>query len=579
LKAAVIAIGVDRTGGGLTKLSGAASGAKDFAKWADRQKMCVELLTDAGSGAVRLNDIIDKVESIIKQGTFGKLVIYFAGHGFLLSPQSELWLLSDAPGRATEAVNVQLSRDHARYCGIPHVIFVSDACRSGGANHQHRSVTGGSCFPVPSVYHQDGEVDTFYGTRPGDPALEYPDDKGATDNYKGVFTECLLEVLEGGHPEVVEKAEVAGSTRWVIPSRKLKEKLKDTVPDRAASISIKLMQVPEVRVESVLPLYFGELSGRPLEGLEADGVNESDHPPASKGPDFEHLNAIFGVDEQGDSAFTSMRGESVSASELEFVKQSLELVSTEGRPSFETSCGFTIQAPVLGVYAGNGLPIEHWEEEGRTQVRIHDAWDHPNSSLLVRFQNGSGSVFAIKQDYVGNVQIKDGRVINVNYTPSASTSLYFDEYEPNRDRIDRRRAFVATATRHGIFEPKESEAEDAAEFLRMMKSVDPTLGIYAAYAYQETGKLHHIRNVLNYMKNDPLPVPFDVVLLARPDSVPLYAPFCPMLNQGWALLDLFPAITKKIATLRSMLEPGLWTTFTPSGVNYIRSKFESGELN
>jgi hypothetical protein len=268
----------------------------------------------------------------------------------------------------------------------------------------------------------------------------------------------------------------------------------------------------------------------------------------------------------------------ISPAALAFYQQAIGIAASRGRPSFETACGFTIHAPVADVRVGNDLSINHWEEDGVTHVRVHNAWDRPGSSLLVQFQDGSGSVFAVKQEYIGNVQLEDGRVINVNYTPSASSHLFQKEYEPDHERIDQRRAFVATATRHGVFRIDESKAEEVAQYLRMMKSVDPTLGIYAAYAYQEAGKLRELRSVLMYMSRDPMPVPFDVVLLARPDSIPPFAPFCPMLTQGWALLELFPPISESIQDMRSMLKPGLWTTFTPEGVEVVRSRLEKGEL-
>ena len=54
---AAVVIGVDRTGS-LPPLGGAASGAKDFADWAQDQGMAVTLLTDADGGKVRLNDVL-----------------------------------------------------------------------------------------------------------------------------------------------------------------------------------------------------------------------------------------------------------------------------------------------------------------------------------------------------------------------------------------------------------------------------------------------------------------------------------------------------------------------------------------
>jgi hypothetical protein len=169
-------------------------------------------------------------------------------------------------------------------------------------------------------------------------------------------------------------------------------------------------------------------------------------------------------------------------------------------------------------------------------------------------------------------------VVSVNYTPSSNTSTFYEEYEHAAGRIERRRAFAATASRHGVFELSPEDADAAAGYLRMMKRLDPTLGIYAAYAYHQAGKVQQVRSVLQWMEQDSPVVPFDVVLLARQTRFERAAPFCPMLGQGWALLDLHPAAAAKLAHLRSHLVPALWTTLSPDGVAHVRSMLEGGEV-
>ena len=195
MTSAAVVIGVNETGG-LSPLGGALSGAEEFVEWSESQGIPSTLITDKEQ-PVTLTKIQDAVDSILEPRNCKKLIIYFAGHGFLLSPNVELWLLSKAPSRLQEAVNVQLSLSNARYCGVEHVIFVSDACRSGGPTHQHRSVTGASIFPPPVNYNFNGKLDVFYATRPGDTALEYKDNEDAVGNYRGLFTEALLDALSG----------------------------------------------------------------------------------------------------------------------------------------------------------------------------------------------------------------------------------------------------------------------------------------------------------------------------------------------------------------------------------------------
>lgn len=573
MKTAAVAIGVDKTGG-LTPLGGAASGAEDFAQWAEGQGMDVERLLDT-DGTVTLDRVVDVIESIVTARTYEKLIVFFAGHGFLTGPQSELWLLSRAPDRAHEAINVELSRSNARYCGIPHVIFVSDACRSGGPNHRHRSVSGGSAFPTPANYQQTSEVDTFYATRPGDPANEFRDDAEATGNYRGILTECLLLALEGDVPEAVAEIAEGDEKRWIIPSRQLKASLAREVPLRAAEISIKLQQQPEVRVESAPPSCFGELRTRPNATRSASG-----------GPSTEPAPDLRALVEQA-SVRTMTFAEHVPDGPLTATNEVAagfnadvdRVLRARGRESFETACGFTVYDAVRSAVAGNGVHCDLWNEGDVSHIRVHDAHDHVPSSILIELQGGTGAVLAVKPEFIGTVLVDAGRIVNVNYTPSRTSPLYSEEYAPEAERIERRRAFAATAARHGVFEVSGSEADASAAYLRMLKRMDPTLGVYAAYAYHSSGRIDAVRDVLRWMKNDPPPVPFDVALLSRESDWPPVAPFCPLLNQGWSLLELHPSAARNLRELRAHLLPALWTTLTAEGVAWTRERLERGDLS
>src|SRR5689334_11601306 len=99
---AAVAIGVDRTGG-LQPLQAAARGAEDVADWLRREGYDVTCLTDLRGDPVRLSDVAAAVTTYVELGTVEKLVVYFAGHGYL-NVSSEVWLLSGAPENANEAI-------------------------------------------------------------------------------------------------------------------------------------------------------------------------------------------------------------------------------------------------------------------------------------------------------------------------------------------------------------------------------------------------------------------------------------------------------------------------------------------
>ena len=119
-----------------------------------------------------------------------------------------------------------------------------------------------------------------------------------------------------------------------------------------------------------------------------------------------------------------------------------------------------------------------------------------------------------------------------------------------------------------------------ANKIRVLKGVDPTLGLYAAYAYSDAGIRLQVRSVRDFMRDDLGGDLFDVAMLARlmPASDRV-APFCPMLTQGWNLLE--PKIIRafsQVSALRPHLRQALWTTFDAEGFDIAREALQRGNL-
>lgn len=97
-------------------------------------------------GPVEPGRIRDAVDSFVNAPvSYEQLLVYFAGHGVNLR-YSEYWLLSKAPKDTQAAVNVLGSATLARYCGIGHVVFISDACRTAADSVRAQFVTGSKSF-------------------------------------------------------------------------------------------------------------------------------------------------------------------------------------------------------------------------------------------------------------------------------------------------------------------------------------------------------------------------------------------------------------------------------------------------
>ena len=416
----------------------------------------------------------------------------------------------------------------------------------------------------------------FYATRPGDVANEYHDADDAVKNHKGIFSECLLEALNGREKSVVrelEGDEVVDGVRYVIPSRPLKRYLLDAVPRRAEDVHISLNQRPEINVGSGLPDYFGKLDELPM-STRAPAAPESS-------PDLRHYVGVLrdvalDIDEDVDDAVIDTAVTTADAAR--FLSQMRDVASATGRDHYETTTGFSVTVPVREITVTKGQQSDLFEDNGQWHIRVTGIEDQSLRSVLVEFENGDGVVLGVLRGYIGTALVEDSQLINVSYTPSSNTDEYH-EYEYAAKNIERRRAFAATASRHGVFDVEDGD--DAGNYLRMGKAYDPTMGVYAAYAYSQAGRLDKVRSVLSYV---PGPwTPYDILLLARDETAwnprrRIYAPFCPMLRQGWMLLDLNPTQLARLAPLRAHLRSSLWTQLTPEGVALVKDHLSEGLL-
>ena len=584
-KRACIAIGVDRScvgqHGGFPPLRAAAQGAKDIAEWARRDRFdTVVELQDSDGQPVTLKSIKDAVAPIVAARNYSQLVIHFSGHG-LLKGDYELWMLSGAPADPVEAVNVPQSITHSRHLGIPHVVFFSDACRTLPANYAQNCVTGGSVFPPGKPAPPLPAVDVFYATLMCEPAYEAPPAELAVEMskaHRGIFTDCALKALRGKASEVTELREEPSPPCNVVSGWTLKKHLERVVPIETAKVNLKLKQEPDIRVESRLPDC---LTASPTISMAGFGPAFPTVPPA---PPTQQREAVDLVQLAMDDPEKARAKIGVLASEA-----ADQLLKTEGRASFETGVGFSVFGSGVQHAMVADAQVDLFMEHDATHIRCYRPANFPNApSVLIRFDDGTGTVLAVMPGFVGTVLVERGRqtskVVSVAYTPARGTAR-FDDFRAFEPQVRAAHAIVAAAARYGGFRIERDLAGRTADSLRRFKFYDPTLGIYAAYAYAQIGDEREIRSVLEYMERDQDPVPFDVALLA--DRLPPMlnrmqhvAPFCPMLGQGWALLGEAEArLHPAVALARTHLVPSLWTTFGREGVDILEAAIATGALH
>jgi hypothetical protein len=585
-------------------LRGAVTDAKKFADWIKSQGFEVQSFTDE-NGPVAFATIFAALERVVEAATYSQAVIYFAGHG-LRNGGSEIWLLSGAPNNASEAISVEASVMAARESGLESVVFISDACRSIPSGQQNNCLVGGSIFPNEALNRRTRpEIDRLFATLPSLVAVEADkaDDKARRE---GIFTREFMEGYRNPPQTLIDRVSENGCLIEVVTNRKLKDRVRGLVEDAAYAEMPKAGQLPEFILESVqayvgrveraakggdikidIPLpdlrtKLGNAIGADLKGFHSPGkAARRSKPVARLRPPAPSVAAIAqraidaAAEGQGvKAAAAAGQGLGISETIIRF--------SGEGpRDHFETETGFS----VIGATVVGAISPLFLAEVGTQFVRLHPpAGGALSASVLIEFGGGSGAVLPGLAGYVGHIFVDGGTVTNVNYVPSANSARWHD-YQSERTRVEALRATVAAAAGLGVFRISREEAASFADKIRVLKALDPTLGLYAAYAYASAGLEDDVRSVLEFMREDLHSELFDVAMLARrrvsaheagPNPI---APFCPMLRQGWSLLPVRDGqLADSVRQARDWLLPGLWTTFAPGGVLRLRQAIERGDF-
>lgn len=557
-KCAVI-IGVNQTGQ-LPKLQGAVKGAEDFYAWADAKQFDTALITDK-TETVTVRKIKDAIKEFTKEKTYDLMIIYFAGHGFLKSAYDEYWLLSDAPEDPNEAVNVLSSKSFARKCRVPHVVFISDACRSRPADAQISEVVGSSIFGNPGGRNEIDStmnIDMLFATMPGDPAYEASIDE-ALPGYKGIYTEHLIKGLNGKVSGIQDTYMNGQTPIRVIYSNPLQDYLAEEVPKAAEKISIKVTQKPYAEITSRAPKFLVEVE-------PPQSVKELITPRRQSGgriPSGRKGNRLSFTLTNAAKKYPKQAEPKASAEEISEMQG---ILKTEP----EDFTGFVIKdLGAVPVLYGNIAGMEVRENQ---ELVIRLSPITKNNTVLLALPGNRSVPLAVLPDFIGTVTIQDGIIIDINYHPSLKNRR-FPQYQSAMQEVDARRAAIALGTRDGLFRTSNNidQLISSASYFRNFKALDPMLGLYAAYAYAQAGAAERIQSVYEYMFREKEPVLFDVVMLnnlfsENKDIKERTASACPILNQGWSYLTGDKEqVSPELWEISRYREPGLWTTFNEKG--------------
>lgn len=584
-KRAAVVVGVNTTGE-LTPLKSAAAGADDVAAWLKAESFDVVKLTDAAK-PVTVSAVRKAVTKFVKAGTYEQLVLYFSGHGYWKN-NAELWLLSDAPGNADEAVSFVETIELARDSGIPHVVVISDACRSIPQTTTGIRVRGSVVFPNnPTNTVVQPKVDKLQASQMGAAAYEVvlPDTPNARTS---VFTHCLRMAYTSPDADMVLKVAEGKRIVEVVPNRRLETFLKREVVAVLASVNVAYQQLPVIDVTSDDSAYVGQVR-RPAEVLHGPrGRVPAPTAPPITVTDVARAAVAAEISPAGRPAGGLKRGRGGAAAAASKQLSALRSIIEAPHPvkRFESGTGFTVSgADVQGAVAGKGGRLDRAGDEHPNEAAVRIWMDGArHCSVAITFGDGNGTVLPALQGYIGHITVTDSGVSNVSYVPS-SNSTRWPQYLIRQTEIDKLRSAVSAAASLGALRLGKDHARAFAERVRVQKQFDPTLGLYAAYAYAEAGLYDELRSVRQYMYEDLGVTLFDVAMLDRKTRKEDWiakggvVPFCPMLSQGWYYLrPRGMKLPRILESAQDELIQSLWTTFNDKHMRLINSALREGKL-
>ena len=579
-----IFIGVDKTGG-LPGLKDAARGAKRVAdEWAKAQSISKRKVLTDEKKPVTAEMIKDAVKAILQPGNVEQLFIYFAGHGVNIH-RREFWLLSDAENDPQEAVNVTGSEDLARYCGIPHIVFISDACRTAATTLRAQSISGSEMFPIREATRKP--VDQFFACALGAPSNEIADADTTAREFNAAYTGELLPALCGKVPSLIEWVAENGKGAGYVRPWPLQNHLVTAMEKRLADPNLKsrVIQVPDALVVSGPAAWVSRVKGDgPAAGAIAGSTTATGIPGGLAGYGASRAGRPqVAASDPRLAPFTSTPLIETALNRPQNLTRSVIASAKPFGPMHQESrCGFKIRGAMI---------IEAFTTVGRIDMTNKPAdvvrvWDvkHPGADTLLLLDDGSAVVLPALPDFLASLTVENGDLVDVAYEPSEFTSRW-DLYQAHASELRTLRAVVSTATREGSFRLQGEDALKLARRMQYAKGIDPVLAVYAAYAYHDLHQFDYLAEMESYMRNDLGAPLFDVAMLSRKLDNTKYATRqkvlspIPLLSQGWVYLNARRiGLPKAFADLQGTLQDSVWTKFGDLGAKKLKQAFMQGGL-
>lgn len=586
---AYVLVGVSMIGG-LEPLRAVASALDSMELWALSQtdRSHVTVLKDVDGGEVTTSDIFDAIDRFVSDPEVDHLCVYFSGHG-ILQHNSEFWLLSRCARNMSEAVNLASTVRTAMYGRVPHVVFISDACRSLAPDLGLASVSGSDVYPRDDVSRRAQKVDQFFATLQGEAAVEIHMADRA--DFEAVYTTVLSEALHG-RPASFAEPEIGDPPGRVVRARPIRDGLDEVIAAyldrRRAPLTISLHS------DAVVTSDPDDYLSRIPPDDESDGGGESD--PILDADVGRRALAPSPVAEAGRVLDRALDGRPI-ADMTEFAMENPSPhLRLHARIAFNAERDLNLDLPPVGwgrgprsvrVTGERLASVDILGDRTEPNLRFVDTtvesftWSPRRSSdpptlCMLTFASGDGLLVPLFSSYDLSLDLRDGRLRSLSFEHERASDEYLrDDFARTREL----RTLVGSMTEMGVFRPSDDQLARLARKIRPFKSYDPSLAIYAAYAYAARGDTDSILEMSEFLVPDLSGSLFDLQMLGsvagaqdpsfRRPSLRLATPY-PMLAQGWSLLDAYSALSPFLEELLRTVRPGLWTLFDPTGVGLLR---------
>lgn len=636
MKRAAVLIGVKRSGE-LPVLPAAHSAVDQMQTWLDESQGLaddqIKVITD-DKAPVTVARIKSAVNELAKSEDVEQLVIYFCGHG-IVNNQSEMWLLSGGPEDPEEAaVNVDRSESFARHGVFAHVIFISDACRTAAPELQYQRVGGSSIFKSSGVLRpQERSVDRYFACGLNMPSHQTRIDPNGA--FESIYTRTLVRALLGEYHEVVcaGKRDMHPGIRQVH-GWWLKKLLAMKVPEEmdTAGVAWESWQTPDARINSEPTAWVSELGPEaPKEphavGQIAGGDTALDEAaPAGyregamgrwsvgqddgdiSDPRFEQAESFdsFARSIPDDPALSftlrydvpnpmqrleEIPSDQLPPADLSVRQAAARLIAADSTvpPYLESGKGFVIHGTTLSRASAVGSEVHiDYVDDAVAVWSVEKIID-----VLLIFADGSGTVLPAITGFIASLTIERGSLISVSYEPMQGEQ-FGDRWAAARamaPQLRETRALISAMSQLGMFRldtfgPSDrSRAEQLARQIQMAKTYDPSMAVYAAYAFYDLQMTARNLEMAKFLAGDLEMVFFDLALVTgsfsrkqqpgdHPDRDRFYRVFpgFPLLSRGWSLLpDASESAPSLLVKLRRHVRRSLWTLFDPAGVALIEA--------